>query len=325
MTKINKLFNELSSIEFKYHDMIENFYYELLKKCEEYQIKEVKIPTLSFYQLLTTYLKPPFNDKIRVQIRPDKFRGYLSDCFVFICQENLEVNLSLLRCESFCLRDLKTAIEDEIFARETDPYKNYEDFDKKKLHFDGKTIVITDPCYCIKQEEPSIPDLNKTYPCISSYNIIRNWREENLDLPRILEHHRETRRYVEDLKNHDEKYRVEKKTNEDLGIVNYIDNDTFYGDWGCTVFREENNEVLGEFCADSGRVGVYDLSEILIHNPDFREWASEHPWCATIIKDFSGDVWMEIEKTSLEDGSIDYSVHVIGKGNVNFKSFQTSL
>ena len=50
---------------------------------------------------------------------------------------------------------------------------------------------------------------------------------------------------------------------EVLGIKNYICRDTLYGDWSCTTYNSDTHEKLGEFCADSGMVGVYLLDEVL--------------------------------------------------------------
>lgn len=79
-------------------------------------------------------------------------------------------------------------------------------------------------------------------------------------------------------------------------------------------FKDEN--TLGEFCADAGMVCVVYLDEVLKVNPNFKDWALNHPWCATIIEDF--------------DGNVNYTVdaeeaHIVGEGNVNFYTSQSGL
>lgn len=103
---------------------------------------------------------------------------------------------------------------------------------------------------------------------------------------------------------------------EELGIKNYLCRDTIYGDWSCTTFRTENDEVLGEFCADAGLVAVFLLDEVLAYNPDF-DYHVERPWTTTLIKDFDGEVYFE--KLDSE------TLTVKGNGNVNFFTSQTSL
>jgi flagellar biosynthesis GTPase FlhF len=66
-------------------------------------------------------------------------------------------------------------------------------------------------------------------------------------------------------------------------------------------FREEwGKNILGEFCADAGKVGVFEWDKLGEKN---QKWVTDHPWCAAVIKDFDGDVEFEL---------IDESVHVVG-------------
>lgn len=74
-----------------------------------------------------------------------------------------------------------------------------------------------------------------------------------------------------------------------------------------------NEHCLGEFCADTGMVGVFNWN---IMHPKDREWCKNHPWCAAIIENFSGDIDFEVE---------DKSVYVVGKGNFDFFSTQSGL
>lgn len=71
-------------------------------------------------------------------------------------------------------------------------------------------------------------------------------------------------------------------------------------------------KTLGQFCADAGLVSVFLLDEVLAYNPDFLEWAKEHPWCVAIIEDFDGEIEYYVD--TLNDA------HIIGIGNINFFS-----
>jgi hypothetical protein len=62
-------------------------------------------------------------------------------------------------------------------------------------------------------------------------------------------------------------------------------------------------------------VAVFELDEVLKYNPDF-DYHTDRKWTTTTINNFTGEVTIE---------NINDSIHVIGKGNVNFYSVQTSL
>lgn len=99
-----------------------------------------------------------------------------------------------------------------------------------------------------------------------------------------------------------------------LGIKNYICRDTLYGDWSCSVY-DDLDKKIGDFCADSGQVAVFLLDEVLKYNSDFN-YHLKKKWTTTLIKDFDGEVIFKVD---------DGNVHVIGKGNINFSSFQTGF
>lgn len=75
--------------------------------------------------------------------------------------------------------------------------------------------------------------------------------------------------------------------------------------------------TLGKFCADAGMVCVVYLDEILKVNPNFKEWAEKHPWCATIIEDFDGLVTYEVDDSD--------EAHIVGTGNIEFYTSQSGL
>lgn len=121
-----------------------------------------------------------------------------------------------------------------------------------------------------------------------------------------------------------------------------LESRTFYGDWGCTVFKTDRevgdvrcgSEELGKFCADGGMVCVVSKEDVLKRYPLFMEWADEHPWCVTLIKGFTGTVRLmtSTETYKLKSGSTysDVNLHVRGDGEVDgnkmsFESVQTSL
>ena len=81
-------------------------------------------------------------------------------------------------------------------------------------------------------------------------------------------------------------------------------------------FEKDSSIILGNFCADSGLVGVFLLDEVLKFNPKF-DYHINKLWTTTLIKDFDGNIEMGRDK---EDG-----VSVIGNGNIEFYTTQSGL
>lgn len=199
------------------------------------------------------------------------------------------------------------------------------------MYFKG-TIVITDPCYIIKENPIKCPN------------------EEDYSTQEELAYEEALDKYFEESRKYDDWDKCNYGENmRALGIHNYISESTIYGDWGCTTYQTEeepkeflesilrvinnnleneegDNELpipdegkaIGGFCADAGLVGVFLLDEILTYNPDWKSWIEEHSWCATIIEDFEGEVEYYIDK-------VDKEAHIVGTGNINFYTAQTSI
>ena len=69
-------------------------------------------------------------------------------------------------------------------------------------------------------------------------------------------------------------------------------------------FIEAN--CYGEFCADGGRVAVYDYDEL---DEKDQKWVKEHNWCACVIPDYTGEFEYVVE------GDADSrSAHIVGNG-----------
>ena len=214
------------------------------------------------------------------------------------------------------------------------------------MYFKG-TVVITDPCYIIKKNPIKYPN-EKDFglPASISSKPFKDYStpEELAYKAALDKYYKESRKYNDwDKCNYGENMEV-------LGIHNYISESTIYGDWSCTTYQieEEPKELLesilrilndnleneaygdgelpipkvgkaiGEFCADAGLVGVFLLDEILAYNPEWKSWIEEHSWCATIIKDFKGEVEYYIDK-------VDGEAHIVGTGNINFYTAQTGV
>lgn len=197
------------------------------------------------------------------------------------------------------------------------------------MHVENKTIIITDPCYIMNHnndiKHPNPLDYGVTDPHIGSKPFADYFTPEEIAYKKALD------KYYEefDLKKRDWDKCSYGENMEALGITNYECRDTMYGDWSCTTYEKGTNKELGNFCADAGLVAVFILDEVRAYNPNIDKWIKEHPWCATTIENFTGDVSIDIVDISGtdEDGKEweDEEVRVIGKGTTNFFTTQTGL
>ena len=214
------------------------------------------------------------------------------------------------------------------------------------MYFKG-TIVITDPCYVIRENAAEYPN-RENFRLPAS---IINKPFKDYFTPKELAYKAALDKYYKETRKYDDWDKCDYGKNmEVLGIHNYISKSTIYGDWGCTTYQteEEPKELLesilrvlndnleneeykdnklhildegkaiGGFCADAGYVGVFLLDEILEYNPKWESWIKEHSWCATIIKDFEGEVEYYIDK-------VNGGAHIVGTGSINFYTVQTEL
>lgn len=153
------------------------------------------------------------------------------------------------------------------------------------------TIVITDPCY-LKMDFP-LTHRNTIYGDWSCMVYAGNINENKK--------YEEWNDYFFKFFN---EYNFSNKTPEEKKAMSEEYN----------KFKEEwRKNILGEFCADAGEVGIFEWDRLHEEN---KEWCKQHPWCVTIIEDFDGEVDLE---------EINNEVHVIGKGNKPFFSVQSGF
>lgn len=183
-----------------------------------------------------------------------------------------------------------------------------------KMRFDGD-IIITDPCYIIKERDGSTAPKWEDFLGTTKYE---GMNRKELEAVGFFENYNRYEAAKEEW----------AKTHPDdwdrcmcgydmsvLGLKTYLTDSTVYGDWSCTTFNTDTEQPIGEFCADSGQVGVFLLEEVLAYNPDFN-YHTERTWTTTLIKDFHGEIELQIE---------DGEVTVVGTGNINFVGRQTGL
>lgn len=161
------------------------------------------------------------------------------------------------------------------------------------MRFKGN-LVITDPCYI--KSSPSLATLQERDTIYGDWScMVYPGKLEECNLP----------------KEWDEKY-FDFFNKYNFSGLNDAEKRNLYETFA--EFKETwKKNILGEFCADSGMVGLFDYD--LLSEQD-KEFVNTKTLCATIIKDFDGDVDIQ---------EINNYVHVIGVGNKQFFSTQSGL
>ena len=220
---------------------------------------------------------------------------------------------------------------------------NKKDIYSKELHIENKDIIITDPCYIIKQYEYP----REKYVYWEDYDLIKknNWDIHNLTIKQLLANNKAYKEYTKIQDQNHQEYLKGRKDDWELSecgnnmevlcLTTYLTSDTLYGDWSCHTINEDTKQILGKFCADSGKVGVFILDEVLKYNPEF-DYHINRDWTTTLIKNFTGDIKIVKEHiTGIYDFDSDFHmknekweediIYITGKGNINFKTYQSGF
>lgn len=145
------------------------------------------------------------------------------------------------------------------------------------------TLVITDPCY-LEGEKPFIEEstIYGDWTCMCYKGTKDEVKEKS--------------------KKWDESYfGFFRKYNS---LTSEEEKSKLYDDFQIMKEKWIKDNCYGEFCADGGMVAVYDYDKL---REESKEWIKQHPWCACIIPDYTGNVEYEVE----DDGE---TAHIVGDG-----------
>ncbi len=234
---------------------------------------------------------------------------------------------------------LKTINLKELCELERTSYKYYQD--SEPVEFDGD-IIITDPCYVIKDRDRSTAPKWNDYMSKNDYSSMTT---EELKQCGYFEDYKKLKEAEEkwDAENPDDWEVCDYGSNmEALGINHFMTRNTIYGDWSCSTYNTDTKRKIGSFCADAGLVSVILLEDVLKYNPSYDDHLKKK-WTTTWIKNFKGTVkfvikevkWTLDEDTSYGkkgDEFTDYEVEVEGHGlnkktgkPINFVGKQTGF
>lgn len=225
------------------------------------------------------------------------------------------------------------------------------------MYFKG-SIIITDPCYVVKKssipkefKKPDDKDYfsfrsKEDYPDFVVPDCNVKGQLEEFGLLSLLSSFGDSKMYNFEYGKYEQalnEYEVQskeydhwKKCNygynmENLGFKTFLTSRTSGGDWSCNTYEWSKNRIrkskkIGEFCADTGMVGVFLFDEVLEYNPNF-DLPISKPWTTTFINDFDGDI--EIKKITKSEDKRKWlyydrkeQVRIYGKGNINFYTAQ---
>lgn len=170
-------------------------------------------------------------------------------------------------------------------------------------------IIITDPCYLMKKDEDWDKCKNGDNMLALGFTnyLVADTEYGDWSCTTFREGIATNRLLGEINKNYSDLFDVSNSINPDeekLAAIKVQRN-----------MLMQHSLILGNFCADSGLVGVFLLEEVLGYNPSFN-YHIERPWTTTCIKAFEGDIVI----THKND-----EVSVVGKGNIIFYTTQTAL
>jgi len=221
--------------------------------------------------------------------------------------------------DDYYIFELSDDVYNEFIKEFTEKKEKEEEHRMRLVRFDGN-IIITDPCYLVRDRDTSNKPAWDEY---MSYKSVYDYPDYNEKKSALFD--KENKKYQEAYEKWDKENPDDRDVSngyehmEKLGFEKeYLVSRTYYGDWSCTTYNTDTKKTIGHFAADSGMVCVMDYEEVLNYNPEFLNFLEMHPDCATIINDFHGTI--QFKKTRNGNG-----IYVKGKGNINFRTKQTGL
>ena len=149
------------------------------------------------------------------------------------------------------------------------------------------TLVITDPCY-IKNSDSAIRYINES-------TIYGDWS---------CMCYKGNKNEVKKKTKEQDKFYSDFFYKNNFSGLNKEEKKKLYEDYKNKKKEFIDINCYGEFCADSGRVAVYDYSTL---SEEDQKWINKNTWCACIIPDYTGEFHYMVEK----DGEHS-SAHIIG-------------
>lgn len=227
----------------------------------------------------------------------------LSDAIRFI-------DANLLKKDDVFVAPINMDIYDKIIAEKHKEKEERIAAKKRKVHMTGD-IIITDPCYFVKHPDKSgMPKWNDYHP-VDNKNKYPDYNPETGESKQFDANN-------EKLLEADRKWRAENPDDWDdferamkrAGITNYLYDRTMVGDGSWDIINSNTGEKIGEFCVDSGEMGVFQLADVKRYNPAYD--TAKHPHSVAVIRNFDGYVHLKLSDSKSGE------TNAVGEGNINF-------
>ena len=187
-----------------------------------------------------------------------------------------------------------------------------------KSKFKGH-IIICDPFYIVNDtiDNSNCPKLEQYVPVECTPEMLRNddisllYRYGMEDYYYELEQWKKSTQSDWDTSDYG-------KHLENIGFHNVIVSDMGYQYGSYSVYESSTNSFIGQFCSDSGLIGVFNLDEILRYDEDFDKF-NTMPWAVCFIPNYVGTIAF----INNNDGKgIESDIRIVGTGNMKFYSKQ---
>lgn len=157
------------------------------------------------------------------------------------------------------------------------------------MKVEGITLVITDPCYIKKS-----PGVTKY---LDRSTIYGDWT--------CMCYKGDSEEAKKKSHEWDEYYFNFFKTYNFTGL-DETEKKKLYDEFSSKKKEFIKANCYGEFCADSGKVAVFDYDTL---DESDKKWIKEHDWCACIVPDYTGEFSYVVEGEG-----INCSAHIVGDG-----------
>lgn len=183
-------------------------------------------------------------------------------------------------------------------------------------------IIICDPLYIVKDEidKSSMPKLEDFVPIDCTPDMLKNDEINTLYKYGMEDYYYELDLWKKNVVTDWDKSEYGQDMSK-LGFKHFAVCEMPYGYGSYGVYEKRTNTFLGQFCSDSGSIGVFSLEEVLGYDESFDKF-NTMPWAVCFIPNYNGAIaW--VNRNDKTDISAD--ITLVGFGNLNIYSKQVGF
>lgn len=180
-------------------------------------------------------------------------------------------------------------------------------------------VIICDPVYVISNviDTSNKPKLEQYVPVECSDEMLRNDEISLLYRYGMEDYYYELEQWKKSVQSDWDRsdYGRDLKC---LGFKNFIISELGYQYGSYGVYESNTRSYIGQFCSDSGLVGVFELDEVLSYDENFDKF-NTMPYAVCFIPNYAGKIAFV---NNNDESGIEADIEIIGKGNIDFYSKQ---